>query len=381
MILFIYLNLRLKNMKHRFEVLDIFRGIFASFVFCYHLSPFAKTQILNNNFFNNSDLFVDFFFVLSGFVITYTYQSISTLQEVKMFFKKRLLRLYPLHFILLIIFVCIELLKHYFKGHIHINQLNNPNNNWTSFFSSLFLLNSVKIKGVNDVSWNTPSWSISAETIAYIVFGATTIFINKLLIRKYKNLIYFTIIIISCITLIIITGSFKLTQNYDYGFLRGILGFFSGAICFNVFCFCKNYFLKLPAYLFSIAELFLIGNIFFLVTESEILKQFGYIYQILFFASIFFFAFEKGIVSMLLKKSIFLHRIGSYSYSIYMLHALFISLFNILFIRILKFPVSYYSFLFLFNYFIIYKASKWSFKNIEMRFNYKGLKPEISETK
>lgn len=368
-------------MKHRFEVLDIFRGIFASFVFCYHLSPLAKTIILNNNFFSNSDLFVDFFFVLSGFVISYTYQSISTLQEVKTFFKKRLLRLYPLHFILLFIFVGIEFLKHYFEGYIHINQLNNPNNNWISFFSSLFLLNSVKIHGVSDVSWNTPSWSISAETIAYIIFGATTITINNLLISKFKNLIYFIIVFISGIILILISGSFRLTQTYDNGFLRGILGFFTGAICFNFFSFCKNYFIKLPSYLFSIAELFLIGNIIGLISVGGILKQFGYIYQILFFTSIFFFAFEKGIVSTLLKKPIFFQKIGSFSYSIYMVHALFISLFNILFIRVLKFPISSYSYLFLFNYFIIFKASQWSFKNIEMRFSYKGLKRSISETK
>jgi peptidoglycan/LPS O-acetylase OafA/YrhL len=358
-------------MKNRFEVLDIFRGIFASLVFCFHLSPFAKTPILNNSFVYNSYLFVDFFFVLSGFVISYTYQSIATKNELIIFFKKRLFRLYPLHFILLLIFVAIELAKHFFAGHIQINQLNNPNNNWISFISSLFLLNSVKVPGVTDVSWNMPSWSISAEFIAYIVFGLTTIFINKLQLRKLITYVYFIIIILSSISLIYLTGSFKLNQNYDFGFLRGIIGFFVGSICFNSFNICKKYFLNLSYQVFSFVELLLIGLMILVVSEAELLKEIGYVYELLFFISIFVFAFEKGIVSTYLKKPVFLHKIGSYSYSIYMVHALLISIFNILFIRVLKFPTSAYSYLFVLNYYIIYKASQWSFKHIEMKFRFK----------
>jgi peptidoglycan/LPS O-acetylase OafA/YrhL len=361
-------------MKHRFEVLDIFRGIFASFIFCYHLSPFANTPLINNEFFKNLDLFVDFFFVLSGFVISYRYQSIASANELKTFFKKRLLRLYPLHFILLFIFVGIELVKHYFEGHVQINQLNNLNNNWTSFFSSLFLLNSVKLPGVNDVSWNIPSWSISAETIAYIVFGGTVISINKLFLNKIKNFLYFFIIAISVISLVLITGNFKLTLTYDFGFLRGILGFFTGVICFNVFIYLKKTFQDIPSKIFSLIESLLIILMIIMICEGSILKEYGYLYEIFFFISIFIFAFEKGVISTYIKKPIILHKIGSYSYSIYMVHTLFISIFNIVFIRLLKFPPSAYSYLIILNYYIIYKVSQWSFKNIEMKFSFKATK-------
>ena len=51
-------------MKNRFEVLDIFRGIFSAMVVFFHMSAFAATPVINNNIVNNSDLFVDFFVAL-----------------------------------------------------------------------------------------------------------------------------------------------------------------------------------------------------------------------------------------------------------------------------------------------------------------------------
>src|SRR4051794_33090067 len=110
-------------MKDRFEVLDIFRGVFSAMVVFYHMSAFSNTLIINNNFVYNSDLFVDFFFVLSGFVIAYSYRAINSTHKLQQFVKKRWLRIYPLHFVMLMIFVIIEITKHFFVGHIQINNL------------------------------------------------------------------------------------------------------------------------------------------------------------------------------------------------------------------------------------------------------------------
>jgi peptidoglycan/LPS O-acetylase OafA/YrhL len=319
-------------------------------------------------------LFVDFFFVLSGFVICYTYQSLQETKELLLFYKKRFLRLYPLHVILLFIFVAIELLKSHFVGHIQVNQLNNPNNNITSFLSSLFLLNSVKMPGVTDVSWNIPSWSISAEMITYLVFGSLTLCINRMGLFKYKSLFYIVLAILTFILLFIITGGFQLTYSFDYGFLRGIAGFFLGAFCFTIFNYTRGYFQRLQAALYTFAEIILLLLMIVMVSFGNLLKGYGFVYEILFFLSIFVFSFEKGAVSDLLKKSPFLHHIGTYSYSIYMTHALLISLFNIVFIRLLKLPPSSYSYLFIVNYYIIYKVSEFTYKHIEMRFNFKKKK-------
>jgi peptidoglycan/LPS O-acetylase OafA/YrhL len=355
-------------MKHRFEGLDIFRGLFSAMVVFFHMAAFANTPIINNNFVRNSDLFVDFFFVLSGFVITYTYQNMSTTNELRTFYQKRLKRLYPLHFIMLIVFVLLEVIKHNIPLNIKINQPANVNNNLTSFITSLLLLNSVKVPGVNDVSWNIPSWSISAEMISYVVFGCMIFFVNKQNFSKAKNFLFITIAVLSFAVMSIITGTFQINYSYDYGFLRGFTGFFAGAFCLNLFFTIRTRFIEQPAYIFHFAECVCIALIFYFIFQGDTYKKTGYIYEFIFMLSVIVFAFEKGFVSTLLKKSSFLLNMGKYSYSIYMIHAFLLSMFNIVFVRILKFTPESYSWLFIINYLLIYFAAQWSYKNIEMRF-------------
>ena len=83
--------------KPRFEILDGLRGVAAVLVVAYHLLESYcggdhTKQILNHGY-----LAVDFFFVLSGFVIGYAYddrwaKGLTTWG----FFKRRLVRLHPM---------------------------------------------------------------------------------------------------------------------------------------------------------------------------------------------------------------------------------------------------------------------------------------------
>lgn len=358
-------------MKHRFEILDIFRGIFASMVVFFHMSPFAATPVLNNPFVRNSDLFVDFFFVLSGFVITYTHQHMQAASDMRLFYKKRFFRLYPLHFIMLLAFVAIEFSKHLLAAHIAVNQLDNPNNNTTTFFSNLLLLNSVKLPGVTDVSWNIPSWSISAEMIAYLLFGLVIWLIHRAGLFRARNYVYGLIVLGALLLLYAITGGFSILYTFDYGFLRAWIGFFTGVLCFNVFTHTRARTIALPAAGFHLAEVMLVAVMIVMVYNGDALKPYSFIYELLFFATIYVFAFEKGIVSRLLSRSGLLKRIGTYSYSIYMTHALLISLFNITFIRILKFSPADYWYLFILNYAIVYFVSAFTYRYIELRFQVK----------
>ncbi|GGH80104.1 hypothetical protein GCM10011379_50480 [Filimonas zeae] len=335
----------------------------------FHLSPFAETAILNNEFIRNSDLFVDFFFVLSGFVIAYTYQHrINSKTDISQFIKKRFFRVYPLHLIMLIAFLIVEAGKHYLVNYIHVNNLNNPNNNLITFLSSLFLLNSVKLPGVTDVSWNIPSWSISAEMISYLLFAIAVFAVSASGAFKKRNLVYSFLIVTAVAITAIATGSGLLTWSYDFGFLRGIAGFFTGVLCFNFFQARYDAVKDSSNIIFHVAEPACLIAIIASVCMANKLKEAGYLYDILFFIAVFVFAFEKGFVSAGLKKVNFLKSLGMYSYSVYMIHALFISLFNILFIRLLHFQPSAYSYLFILNFYIIYIAAGWTYRNIELRF-------------
>lgn len=358
-------------MKHRFRILDIFRGVFASMVVFFHLADFADTPLLNNSFVSNSDMFVDFFFVLSGFVIAYNYQSFTKPEEIGTFLQKRLYRIYPLHVIMLFAFLFIELVKGYLSTYVKVNQPVGENNNIYSFFTSLFLLNSVKMPGIKDVSWNIPSWSISAEMIAYVLYGGLVFLIYKWGIIRRKFIVFLVTSLAAFVSLVLITDSFKLNFSFDYGFIRGIIGFFVGAFCYGVFDYSYAYFKNLPKLFFDCAEVVVIGSIITMIYYGAFFKEIGGVYEVLFFTSILIFSFERGMVSGILKKSVFLDKVGLYSYSIYMTHALLISIFNVVFVRILKFPPSAYVYLVFVNYYLIYKVSQWTYTHIEMRFKSK----------
>ena len=59
-------------MKTKLNHLESLRGIAAITVVLFH---WEVNSILNNNFTKNGWIMVDFFFVLSGFIIAYNYQN------------------------------------------------------------------------------------------------------------------------------------------------------------------------------------------------------------------------------------------------------------------------------------------------------------------
>ena len=81
--------------KPRYEILDGLRGVAALIVVAFHLfetySRGPMYQILNHGY-----LAVDFFFVLSGFVIGYAYDDRWDKMSMWGFFKRRLIRLQPM---------------------------------------------------------------------------------------------------------------------------------------------------------------------------------------------------------------------------------------------------------------------------------------------
>ncbi len=355
-------------MKKRFRVLDIFRGLFASFVYLFHLTVFAETPFLRNGFTYNSDMFVDFFFVLSGFVIANSYERMDSMAQFKTFYKKRFLRIYPLHLIVLIAFVGMELAKQLMAGHIQVNNLHNPANSGLSFLSNLLLLQSTPVFGIKDVSWNIASWSISAEMIAYLVFGMLVVMVHKMGWFRQRVIMYLLVVLVSAALLVMITGGYALNYSFDVGFLRGLIGFFAGVLCLLGYRHTAGRMDVLSGGLFTVLELFTIVLTFYCIARGDVFKEFGLMYVLLFMVCIYVFSFEKGILSALLNKIPVLHELGAYSYSIYMWHTLLISLFNVLFIRVLHLPASSYVWLVFVNFLAIFFVAKWSYKHIEMRF-------------
>lgn len=82
--------------KPRYEILDGLRGVAAIIVLLYHhfdlySSGEPVTAIINHGY-----LAVDFFFILSGYVIGYAYDERWSRMSYRDFFKRRLIRLHPM---------------------------------------------------------------------------------------------------------------------------------------------------------------------------------------------------------------------------------------------------------------------------------------------
>lgn len=303
-------------MNQRFLVLDSFRGIAAICVVIFHMHIIGSITELN--FFRGSSLFVEFFFVLSGFVLAHTYgfKDIS----FKRFIISRTFRLYPLHLFMFIMFFLLQIVqlifvkygmvfnKVPFEGHYAFKEI----------IPNLLFMQSW-LPGFLPTSWNQPAWSLSVEYYMYIIFFFT-LFIKS-------NLKYIVWFLFSFISFYMILNSFGIMSEV----IRGLSCFFAGALTYLIYRKINLKFEKINAKLFSIVEFLLIFLIIYIISYVEEYKA---IYaSFIFLVIVFFFAFEKGVLSKILKASFF-QLLGKLSYSIYMTHVLIIFCFKA-FIQIL----------------------------------------------
>lgn len=305
----------------RFEVLDSFRGIAALSVVVFHMHYIGSITELG--FFRGSYLFVEFFFVLSGFVLAhgYTFRRIS----FKNFAIARTFRLMPLHIFMLGIFIMFEFGKT-LAFNYGFNFNNEPFTNSAAVKEIIpnLLLLQTWLPFSKDLSWNYPSWSISVEYYMYMIFFIT-LFTNRL-----KYIVWF---LISIISFLFIANNTDILSSV----LRGLSSFFAGALVYILYLKTNDKFNKLQDTTFFILEILLIALSIYLIS----LEKFEYksiSVSILFMMNVYVFSFERSIISILLKKSFF-QLLGKLSYSIYMTHAaiLFVALSSIMILeKILK---------------------------------------------
>ena len=81
--------------KPHYVLLDGLRGVAALLVIWYHVFEGFATSPIDQKF-NHGYLAVDFFFMLSGFVIGYAYVDRWNKMSTGTFFKRRLIRLQPM---------------------------------------------------------------------------------------------------------------------------------------------------------------------------------------------------------------------------------------------------------------------------------------------
>jgi peptidoglycan/LPS O-acetylase OafA/YrhL len=299
--------------KQHYLVLDSFRGICACIVAFSHLN--ANSIIFRSPLLDMGGRYVDFFFVLSGFVIFANYEEkLRNGYSIGKFILLRLGRLYPLHFFVLMAFLLVEFMQLF----IHIDQValyepfSGPGESVKAIIAHIFLVHSLNI--LDEGVFNGPSWSISVEFYTYILFAFILAYSGK-----YSKKVIIAIALLSPIVLFLIHG--KLSARLDFGIIRCAFGFACGALTWGLY---KTWHQRLHSLtqrklLINTLEIILFSSTVFYIRffSTDTLSLLApFIFGVL----VLVFAFEGGVISRILKFKPFL-LLGMLSYSIYMIHA------------------------------------------------------------
>jgi peptidoglycan/LPS O-acetylase OafA/YrhL len=160
------------------------RGIAAFLVVLFHIKlylvdiAFARTLV---PFLSHGYLAVDFFLVLSGFIMAYKYHDAFRDGARAQFFDflaKRIARIFPLHAFVMLAYIAIPVTlsatgREYDQAQFGLYQ----------FVCKFLLIDLWTFDQISWKSWNVPSWTISAELLAYVLFPILMYRFQRL--RKY----------------------------------------------------------------------------------------------------------------------------------------------------------------------------------------------------
>tara|TARA_B100000965_G_scaffold400826_1_gene423437 strand:- start:554 stop:1627 length:1074 start_codon:yes stop_codon:yes gene_type:complete len=333
--------------NYKIVSLELLRFVSSLMVVIWHYQHFfyPYNTINHLNFVNKDNEFITLFiiprlgtygvyifFCISGIVFSLNYLNKNT--PLKEFFIKRFARLYPLHFLTLIIVTLIQIINLKYIGDFQIYLLNDLKH----FFLNVFLISGWGFE--DNFSFNGPIWSVSVEIIVYFIFFISISFLSK---SKY-------FLIIAIIVLSFLTKNFY----FDNEIFSALILFFSGVLLFKLY-FDKKFLTLLILSIFLFSFNFFdffnsIGNYKIILTSVGVCSFFLSINN--FFSNIYF-------------QKIFLI-LGNLTYASYLIHIplqlIFIFAFYKLNINLNIFNSLYF---FLFFIFLVYLISLYIFKFYE----------------
>lgn len=223
--------------KSHYEILDGLRGVAALLVVIFHVfetySGDRFHQMMNHGY-----LAVDFFFVLSGFVVAYAYDDRWGKMTQWDFYKRRLVRLQPM----VIMGTIIGAAFFYFQAGSAFSLISETPV-WKMLlvmlvgFTMIPLLPSMDIRGWQEMHpLNGPAWSLFFEYIANILYA--------LFIRKFSKTLLAIFVFLSACFLVqyllmgptgdVIGGWSVDATQLHIGFARVLYPFFAGVLLCRV---------------------------------------------------------------------------------------------------------------------------------------------------
>lgn len=279
-------------------------------VACYHysmvvLANLPEETLSNIPVLSKMHLGVDFFFVLSGFILTHVYKEKLGQKQMPIwhFYIKRIARVYPVFFVIFLISL-VELYSFYAAG---VNEAPDP---LTPLNFILYTLCMHAWFDIDISRFNPPSWSISAEWFAYLLFP---FFLWGMLRLKKVWIIagFVGIIGVICISLSYSIFNLPLTKlDFNVGILRIIPEFVLGM---GLYMFGQKYRIKR-----SNPAAFIVLAVGLLLATALLLHDY---IIVLIFGAVILMGAEQGRAGVQWKLTgknpVYL---GEISYSVYLLH-------------------------------------------------------------
>lgn len=313
------------------------RGIAALMVVIFHFSIFVtplidpQTSLVMRRWY----LLVDFFFVLSGFIMMHVYGSWFEDNVSRGNYQKylgaRFARIYPLHFVTLLWVV--SLFTFFRVKGIYLDANASAVGDFSKIPEHVFLLHGLDMPRTG--TWNTPSWSIAAEWLMYLIF--------PFLVQPFYRFRTYSVIIVLIGALLLYASipsgvispgfeAYKIENDIDnivtpWNLARCLAGFLIGMVTYRAFQakigieWLKN------GWLMPFIGVGLLVSYHFKLTDLITIWAFPIIILIA--------CYNQGRVSGILQSNIF-QRLGDWSYSIYLVHIPVI--FTFLAIKLLQNP-------------------------------------------
>jgi peptidoglycan/LPS O-acetylase OafA/YrhL len=182
------------------DALTGIRGFAAFWVAFHHLRVYWPDGLLGVPVFSELSrdgwLAVDLFFVLSGFIMMHVhgeeFRSFS-IGRARRFIGLRFIRVYPAHAVVLLLHVLL-----FFVAVAFGVAVNRDAFSVRSFVLSAFMLNGWGFPGAQ--GWNVPSWSVSSEWFAYLMFPALAVLVWR--VQRRRTAVLVIIAILGTVTLI-----------------------------------------------------------------------------------------------------------------------------------------------------------------------------------
>jgi peptidoglycan/LPS O-acetylase OafA/YrhL len=264
-------------------------------------------------------LWVEFFFALSGFVLTYVYaprlRELWRLRGYGAFLRARLARLYPLHLaILLLILAMVITLRAIAArgGYISIyDEPWHPIVTWPTFVANLFLVQAWNLFPY--LSWNGAAWFVSVEFLLCLLFPV------YLALSRGGWKIALLLIVCGAVALALLAQPhYGLDLTFHNGIWRGMAAFGMG-VGFAVFhrLGLVGGVATLPEFVFSLAQLAVLVGLFTAIYHTGWSHRPADIYTALpVIALVFVLSFDRGFLARGLATRVPL-KLGEWSYAIY----------------------------------------------------------------